>query len=135
MQLQYDETMDSAPKPAAAIKSVKPCLRHIADRTLAEVRGYFQIRLPDSLAKELAERADWTLTRHPHYPKLVKGPQTSAWIKTFMRHWLASPMQKAHPAWYRNLPASAKRACHLPATPRRKSSPPAVKVPTKRLAQ
>ena len=44
-------------------------------------------------------------------------------------------LSKETQAWYRNLPASAKRACHLPATPRRKSSPPAVKVPTKRLAQ
>jgi hypothetical protein len=136
--LQLDRAFDAdqghALSPVVSLEIAENfCAPYIAGRILAEVRGYFQVPLPASLAQDLADRADWAVFHDPHYGKLAKGPQARAWIKSFMCRWLASPQQKEHPGWYRRLTEASKLARLLPALSRRKPAKPAVKATKKRL--
>ena len=128
--MKSDEAADTAQTLDADLESMNFCAPYIADLILAEVRDYFQVPLPATLAQELADHADWAVVHHPHYGKLAEGPQARAWIKSFMRRWLAYSQQKEQPRWYRRLPETAKLARLRPAQSRRKPAKSAAKLKT-----
>ena len=94
-------------------KATSYCPLYIADNIVVEVSRYFGVPLPDSLADELAARAERVFAHQPRWRKQARGQDGREWIRCFMRHWLSGLLHRHYPKMYRHLPDSFKMGARL----------------------
>ena len=88
---------------------------HAADMLLHEVRCHFWVELPAGLEAELVRRVETVFARHPRWRKKAQRTNGVDMVQAFMRHWLASLLQKQKHPLFRDLPDSFKWGQPLPA--------------------
>jgi len=119
----------SNPAKFASIEHDTPIMPLVvADTVIEEVERYLNVTLPKrrKIADALAGRAEELYQYNADWRKkmLAKGNIGRDTLYSFMRHWLASTLQRQQPAMYRRLPASFANGEPLPGTranPRRKT--------------
>src|SRR5258708_1099018 len=109
------------------------CPLYVALRVLDEVRNHFWTDVPESLADELAHRAEIVFERNARWRTKIQGRHGREYLEMFMRHWLSSALFKRKSPLFRQLPGSFKWGAQLPITPlARQLQPPKKKIRRKR---
>ncbi len=81
----------------------------IADSVIGEASRFLNTDLPVEWADALDEKAERCFARHQQFRRLISsnrhhGNAGRDKLYQFMRHWLASRLQRERPALYRLLP-------------------------------
>jgi hypothetical protein len=88
----------------------------VADSVLDEVQRYLGQEIPNSrdLSNSLADDARRIYANSTHYQKKLRSKDGLDWAYSFMRHWVASRLQKEYPNLYARLPRSFANGEPLP---------------------